>query len=178
IQVLSTGTGVDAATISIVGYGGSESGEFQNMRGVFLEGATTVVGSVDGDMSIVGFGGEHATLNGNRGVEIGSGARVESTGTDEHAATITIEGIGGGTGASNNNHGIYFLSSAGLTSTDGLIVFVAERGAGTDSLHFRNDVGAGLVLNDSLWAAYLPDHENNTYGNLVSGNLPAWGETI
>ena len=267
VQVLSTGTGADAAAISITGYGGDEAGALANMRGVFLEGATTLVRSVDGEISITGYGGENTTSTGAYGVHISaakveatdaadivisgigggtagasdatgvymdSGARVNSasgtiditgtgslhaTGTTNHgvyiegnskvvsSGDITITGRGGASGSNANagvyiageveglgsgdilirgegggsagtNHGVLFGGSAGMKSADGRIVLIAERGTGDSSHHLRNDVGAGLILDDSAWVAYLPDHEYNTYGDLASGSLPVWGKTI
>ena len=89
-RVESTGTGINAATITI---GGTPDAGVSPAFGTRFTSAS-VVRSKDGDISIVGHGS--ADVIGSIGVELRTGTVIESTGTSEHAARITIEGTGGG----------------------------------------------------------------------------------
>src|SRR5690606_10569753 len=88
--VHSTGSGVNAASITLDGIGGMGN---RLSSGVWLFGANTAVNSIDGDILISGIAGDNG--NGNYGVYLESGATVASAGTGANAATVTVEGIGG-----------------------------------------------------------------------------------
>jgi filamentous hemagglutinin family protein len=85
--VQSTGTG----TISLTGTGGDGDGE--NNEGIRIEGTDSRISSVNGDITLIGTGiGAGANGNGtvSQGIELNTGAVVESTGT----GNITFQGIG------------------------------------------------------------------------------------
>jgi fibronectin-binding autotransporter adhesin len=122
-QVTSTGTGAQAAAITIMGTGGA--GTIANF-GVQVSNAT--VTAVAGDIQIIGQGG-NGSGDLNIGVSIVSGGQVISTGTGAQAAAITIMGTGGA--GTNSNSGVQVESTgARITSVDG-DVSVTGRGQGT-----------------------------------------------
>ncbi|MBL9155200.1 MAG: filamentous hemagglutinin N-terminal domain-containing protein [Verrucomicrobiales bacterium] len=91
----STGTGPNAAKITIHGTGGIGT---ENNDGVSTNGYVTVT-SVDGAISITGIGGTGTGSGGsNQGVFIGNEATIASTGFGD----VTIDGQGG-TGGDNND---------------------------------------------------------------------------
>ncbi|MFN3714777.1 MAG: filamentous hemagglutinin N-terminal domain-containing protein, partial [Alcanivoracaceae bacterium] len=141
--VSSTGTGVDAASITIDGTGGN--GSFNN-RGVSIDGVSAQVTSVDGDIQITGQGA--GTGGNNYGVVVGNGALVSSTGAGADAATITIEGIGGSGPAGNS--GVFIHSVAEITSIGADIHIIGEGGdASSDGVVLSGgliDSGSTLTL--------------------------------
>ena len=120
-EIRSTGTGADAATITI---DGNNTGS-ANQPGVLISdapisGATTVA-SVDGNITIVG-------RSGGTGVQIDDGAVVTSTGSTADAATITIDG------RSNTSvrRGVRIADSGTTVTSDaGAIVITSPDAAGT-----------------------------------------------
>lgn len=127
-RVSSTGTGVDAAKVTLHGTGGS--GTSQNL-GVFLVGANTAVTSVSGDLSLTGVGGPGSSSD-NYGIFIASAATVSSTGMGANAANVTLRGTGGA-GASGN-YGVYlFGTNTAVTSVDGDLSLTGVGGAGSSS---------------------------------------------
>lgn len=137
----STGTGDDAAAISITGTGGDAVA--YNI-GVLMDGSTRV-SSVDGDISVVGAGG-NGTESSNRGVHLSSAAVVESTGTDSNAATITIDGTGGSGTESNSGVRLSNVSEvnnqpAEIRSVSGAIS-VTGQGGGNGT----GDINRGLDI--------------------------------
>jgi len=122
----STGTGGDAATISISGTGGSGTTDY----GVELVGAGTVVTSVDGNIQIVG------TSPGGDGVYIGGEAVISSTGIGLHAARIEIQGTGGGVSSSEG----VMVSGIGtaVTSVEGDIHITGASAGDDDGIEIHN----------------------------------------
>lgn len=93
----STIDSTDSGLITLIGKGGN-NGSAQ--AGVHLSGALTRIASVSGAISITGTGG--TSYNGSgRGVVVDEGALVDSTGPGTGAATIEIQGTGGGAGSEN-----------------------------------------------------------------------------
>ena len=86
--VSSTGTGAEAATISITGTNTASGGT--NARGIYVLGGTMT--SVDGDLLLTG------TTSGVAAIDVRSVGQLVSTGTTTDAATITITGTNAGTG--------------------------------------------------------------------------------
>ena len=140
--IRSQGTGPDAATITIIGTGGN--GEDSNV-GVLVNAASTLLTSIDGDISITGTGGSNgaANSNSNRGAQVSNGAIIESTGTTGDAATITLDGTGGN--GDNANNGVYITGAGSrITSAYGAIDITGlGRGFGD------NNFGA-LITNSAL----------------------------
>ena len=110
-QVLSSGTGEIQITGTIPAPGGS----FGFNNGVAISVSGTLVSSMTGDISILGSCFATAA-NGNRGVQITSGADVTSTG----AAGIAITGTGGA--GANTNYGVEIDQiGTSISSADGPI---------------------------------------------------------
>ncbi len=86
-RIESLGTGVNAASIEIVGLGQSGIS-----AGVNLFGSPTKVRTIDGDISINGT----ASGGSSTGVAINRVTEVRSTGVGASAGTITIVGVSGG----------------------------------------------------------------------------------
>jgi hypothetical protein len=139
-SVTSTGSGADAATITVMGAGGA--GGIAH-RGVTLSEAGSTISSIEGDISLTGTGGG-GTNSHHVGVGLHLGARVESTGTGSNAATITINGTGGtgGTGSSFNRGVGIFNANSLVTSVDGDIV---TNGTGGNA---AGGVNVGVQLSD------------------------------
>ncbi len=95
--IRSTGTGAIAATIVLDGTGGT--GESWNL-GLLVSGVS-LISSIDGDITLIGTGGDGFGPS-NRGVEFTFFDRIESTGTGQHAANISIIGTGGNGTAFNH----------------------------------------------------------------------------
>lgn len=150
-------TSTDSAEISITGYGGD--GSVDN-AGVWIDGPDSRVSSVDGAMTITGYGGTTSTSTNDTGVRVDHGGILETTG----AATLAITGYGGnGVGGSNGvqvtGNGSTIRST--LTGT-GDISFVAYAG--------NNDSGAGNIglvvdLGGSIESAATANIAIEAYGN-------------
>lgn len=131
-QVISTGTGPNAATILLDGTGGSG---VNDDYGVFLD-VDTLVSSVDGNIDITAI--SQGTGDFNPGVVMQNDCLVSSTGTGVSAALVDFNSTSG-TG-DTENHGILMLSSI-ITSIDGNIGITAvSQGTG--------DINHGVLLQD------------------------------
>ena len=131
----STGSGADAAEITITGTGGAGTNVNQ---GVAITGTDSKVTSADGNISINGTGGAGSNNN-YFGVLLGGGGQVVSTGTGAGAAEIAITGTGGAGTAFN--HGVFILdTNSKVTSADGDISITGTpAGASGDGLRLEND---------------------------------------
>jgi hypothetical protein len=122
-KIESTGTGPDAATITIDGTGGAGS---RFNYGVWLRGATTDITSVDGDINIVGQGGGKGFLGPNQGVFVDGIGSIASTGDTGDAATITIIGDGGN--GNSNDLGVSISANTRVSSGYGDIQITGRGG--------------------------------------------------
>jgi len=138
-EVSSTGSGVNAGTITLNGTG-SSLGDIGIRSGIFISQGT--ITSVDGNISLTGQGGAATTEGSNIGIRIIVGSIIQSTGTGANAATITLNGTGGSGTTSNN--GITYATST-ITSVDGNISLTGQAGAGSSS----NNVGI-LITSSSI----------------------------
>ncbi|MCA9166624.1 MAG: right-handed parallel beta-helix repeat-containing protein [Planctomycetales bacterium] len=121
-EIISTGVGLDAASVSITGTGG---------LGVSLSGPGSRINSTSGPIVVDG--------NGKTGVQLWS--PIKSTGRGADAATITI--IGHAT--TNNSVDIEKLTEADtLSSIDGDIQVVGYGGSGIDVRAAITSSGLGL----------------------------------
>ncbi|MBB4631415.1 hypothetical protein GGQ98_001024 [Sphingosinicella soli] len=161
--VESVGTGANAAKITITGTGGGTGASLGN-NGVFLANTGTAIESIDGDILIEGNGGQHAEGHTNPGIQIGGGARIESTGTGEHAASIGLEGTGGGTGASATNYGV-FITGAGtqVLSNAGDIAITGSGGTDAEGINNHGITLTGSAIIESSGAG------------ADTGNISLWG---
>lgn len=135
--VSSTGTGANAATITIMGTSAAADNE-----GVDIGDAGVMVTSIDGDISITG-----VNTGGNDGVYISSGGVVSSTGTGPTAAKITIHGTAtasGNDGADIDRAGTLVTSVDGDIAITGLNHSTGD-GIEMDSGSVVSSTGAGNV---------------------------------
>ncbi|QDS94826.1 hypothetical protein FF011L_36080 [Roseimaritima multifibrata] len=130
-SIASTGTGIDAASITIIGEGGDGT---RSGVGLSLNGSTTQLTSVYGDISIVGRGSDGSGY-GNSGGSIG--LTIASTGLGENAAKIDIQGTGG-----INTSGSGITVSGSITTTDGDVTIT---GLGTGDGTRSGDGGVNVT---------------------------------
>ncbi len=140
-SVVSTGTDASAATITISGtnVGGDD--------GIYMSGENTTVSSVSGNISITG------ETNGYNGVYIGDGAKVQSTGTDSNAATISIGGTTTGTSSGGGGeyvNGVWLYGAdTEVSSVSGLITITGnstgDNGVYVDSYATVRSSGTGAM---------------------------------
>ena len=129
--ISSTGTGADAATITLVGEAGVGTDNCEGIGEFVTTFPVGTITSVDGDISLTGTG--HGTVNANVGISIRN-MTVSSTGTSADAATITLMGTGSSEGVDDNN-GIS-LEEMGLITSERGDIFLT--GLGGDSSGTRN----------------------------------------
>lgn len=150
-DIASTGVGENAATITMNGRGGD--GQRENYGLYFSNGGTTVT-SVDGDMTFTGIAGTSASAS-NRGVIIGGGSVISSTGMGDNAANISFTATAADGGTSSNygmqlggaNGGI----SAAIETVDGDITINATGGDGsTDNNYGFYFYGTGKIISTGV----------------------------
>ncbi|MCA8989109.1 MAG: hypothetical protein KDA78_15795, partial [Planctomycetaceae bacterium] len=160
--VKSTGTGVNAATITIQGTSTADGDD-----GVEISDGAHI-SSVDGNISITG------SSEDDDGVNIQYGAIIESTGTGALAATITITGTGVNDMDAMNgfepDDGIDFDSLAHIRSTDGNILLT-----GTTSADRGVTISASQISTDGT-ASVTIEGTGGTLGNSDGVNLGSVGQ--
>ncbi|PIS00687.1 MAG: hypothetical protein COT84_06180, partial [Chlamydiae bacterium CG10_big_fil_rev_8_21_14_0_10_35_9] len=132
--VRSTGTTADAATITFDGTGGSGT---SNNHGIEITGTNCGISSSVGNISLIG-AVDAPSGSTNYGIYINSAGFIESTGTTSDAATITLNGTGGGSSA---GRGITFLEVSSFTSVNGDISLTGVgtgAGVSSDGIVMRN----------------------------------------
>jgi len=139
--IQSTGTGSDAATITVHGTGGAGTG---SSAGVVVENSGTAITSIDGAIAIDGTGGGGDGSQ-NGGVWILDGGHVESTGTTADAATVSIHGTGQGTGGISVGVMVQTAGSA-VTSINGDVVVEGAGGPGTTEFNHGVAINNGAVI--------------------------------
>jgi hypothetical protein len=159
--IASTGTGEGAATITVIGTGGSGTTDY----GVELAGAGTLISSADGSIQITG------ASPGGDGVYIGAEAVVCSTGTGTQAAQVSIEGTGGGLPSDEGVH-ITGIGTA-VTSIDGDIQITGDSGGDDDGVEIDNgarvcSTGAGAHA-ANITITGIGDSGSTDYGVEISG---------
>lgn len=175
--IASTGTTVDAATITLHGTAGT--GVNGNM-GIQISGANAAgvkeISSAYGDISLTGIAA--GTGNGNRGIYLSAKADIESTGTGADAATITISGTGAN-GGSFNNHGIR-VDDVGtlITAVDGAISLTGTGGNGSSSDNYgifvedQSDIistGTGVDATTITLTGIAGNGTSNNFGVYLTG---------
>lgn len=114
----STGTGVDAGHINLTGTG--SNGQTGN-HGIHLKQGPNRISSIDGDIVVSGRGG-HGAGTSSHGVIIASGS-IQSLGTTDTAARISIEGTAGD--GSPDNGGVELCSGdVTVESTTGAVEII------------------------------------------------------
>lgn len=142
--VTSTGTGADAATITIAGT--TASGD-EDAIGVLIDGdgtAADYVATVDGDVSITGTARTFdSTASTNRGFVINNAARVNSTGDTADGGAITI--VGTGADGEDTNIGVSITGALTRVQSDqGNITITGTGGSNGSTSSNGND---GILLN-------------------------------
>ncbi len=166
--ISSTGTGASAAPVTLLGEGGL--GTASNI-GVFIGDPGTMVTSIDGAIHLSGMGAA-ASGNVNAGVAIALAGKVSSVG----AATVTIDGIGGGSGSSDGNYGVLiYASSAGVpatvTSATGAINVTGTPGIGAASHGIEIGLSGGTISSTGTAPVTLtaPSMAFDTSNALIGG---------
>ncbi|MFZ9739755.1 MAG: beta strand repeat-containing protein, partial [Prochlorotrichaceae cyanobacterium] len=148
-QVRSTGTGTEAANITLIGVGGTGTGS--GNQGVNIGGTGTTISTVAGDVLVRGTGaaGDSGSY---QGILLDSGTTIASTGTGANAGTLTFEGFAGSGGA--DNQGFYIGSnSSSITTVDGDISISGTGGSGFQTTHH----GIQIFNNPRIAATGLAD---------------------
>ena len=181
--IASTGTGNNAANITLNGTGGAGSGQYND--GVGISDSGTQVQTVDGDIFIHGFGG--TGTNDGRGVVIYNNATVRSTGVGANVGKITLNGTGGstagggspgiqndgnavGTSISSVDGDITLNGTATAGPTYGIILYNAS-GISVTGMGNLNLTGIGNGASDIAANFYIASAVN-TLGNAgMTGNI-------
>jgi len=182
-RIESTGTGADAANITLTGTGGAGT---DNNDGVYAASSGTIRSS-DGDITIVANGSTSSTGSSNRGIDArgtiastGTGS-IDLTGTGGRGAdnndgvlnigsiqtttgNITIEGTGS-LSTGNNNDGIQTIAGSITTST-GTIALEGTRGAGTN---YNRSLNLSGTINANNSITLTGNGTTNTSGTFNEG---------
>jgi len=144
--ISSTGTGANAATITLNGTGGSSENDADNNDGLLIENNSKIT-SVDGNITLIGAGTTDIQADDdNEGVNIKSGASVSSTGTSSNAAKITITGTAS-TQSDDKNEGVKVSGSGTyISSVKGDISLTGIGGGGDGS---GSNYNYGVIVNDN-----------------------------
>ncbi|MEM6884378.1 MAG: hypothetical protein AAF571_05045 [Verrucomicrobiota bacterium] len=139
--VSSTGTGSNAATVTIDGTGGDG---MDGLAGIVIQG-DGLISSIDGDIVITGQGGNGG--NNGVGVVLFDGGSIESLGTGADAANIIVVGTGGA--GVDENTGVFLNDNAIIDSEDGDISITGTGGMATGE--FNTGVS---IFDDSAVGAF------------------------
>jgi filamentous hemagglutinin family protein len=126
--IQQTDTSATAATVRLRGTGGRGG---NNNVGVWMTGAGTRVSSENANISLIG--DTNATTNTNHGVELDTGAIVESTGTTSNAATITINGTSAA-GATDSQIGTTIAGGTIQSARGDIAITGTSAATGTSSI--------------------------------------------
>ncbi|MEM7111121.1 MAG: hypothetical protein AAF614_01725 [Chloroflexota bacterium] len=165
-KIESTGTGTNAATITIIGTGGM--GTNAN-SGVSIEGPSTDIISVEGNITIMGEGGPSTTNN--VGISLSNFGKIESTGMGSNAATITLIGTGGN--GTVGNAGVATVGLGLITSIDGDIN-IDGTGNGTGN----SNMGVSLTQGDVRSTGTGADAAKITVTGTANGFSNGFGLSI
>lgn len=125
---------IGAGTITLNGDVAGGTGLFGN-TGIRIGGGTSTLGSgasissVDGLISLTGQGGA-STGSLNMGVYVHNGATISATGT----GSITLNGVGGGSGPGGSNRGVRVSTGAAIISNSGDIDITGTGAWNSDGL--------------------------------------------
>lgn len=169
-KISSTSVAPNAGIISLTG---TQVTGNQFNSGVLVSDASQIT-SVSGDIRVIGLGGAGAG-EGNRGVYFSQASTITSTGTDEHAAKIYIEGHGGTTGTDRTDGVLFQDSEVRTVAGDVQVVGVGGTGTGNSNrgVTFSNSaivstgVGelAGQIVLDGTAGAGIDFNRGIVLGN-------------
>ncbi len=154
-RVESTGTGTGAARIGIQGFGASGS---QSNRGIQFSGTTPQLSTIDGDVNLLGFGG-NSPGGFNEGIIFFSGS-ITSSGFGDLALT------GVGSGGSGNGILIQAGSLVEATAAGDIDLSGIRAGASQDVLFNGGTLGSATGTGELTITADLLDFEN---ANAIQG---------
>ncbi len=203
--ISSTGTGGNAAKITITGTGAA--GTLFNY-GVIFNGSTTDVTSVAGDITIAGTGG-NGSSGFNIGVYVTDIDTISSTGTGSDAAKITITGTGGagtdsnwgvllsdsttdvtsvdgdititgvgGNGSANNNFGVLFAFDATVQVTSGALMVTGTAVAGNSAGVWLSEFTGGRLVSIGSGSITITAVGNGTEPDLLAGSDSIIGDAM
>jgi hypothetical protein len=160
-SITSTGTGANAANITLVGNGGTGADSGEN--GITLTDSSYLA-TVDGDISLTGVAGDNGPNS--AGVIIYQLAHIDSTGVGASAGNISITGTGGAGQASN--HGIFLWGNGGdvaITAVDGDITLTgtAQHAAAFD---ITTDTGTNVVGGPTDTGDITLNFDNHSLANV------------
>ena len=124
-HIESTGTGANAADITLDGTGGVGNGD--GSRGIQMQTAATMISTVDGDVRLTGNGGSGTGFN--QGI-MQFGGTITSTGTTAGAGKITLIGSGG-SGTGGHDTGVFMFDNEAILMTSHADISVVGIGGGT-----------------------------------------------
>lgn len=122
-----TGTWIQSAagTITVVGTGGTGT---SSNDGIYMNGGSIL--STAGSISVSGTG-KTGTSTLNDGLLMANGASISSTANAAAAKTVSVTGVGGGTGAGQpQNRGIVMSGASSISSQDSAVTINGTGGSG------------------------------------------------
>ncbi|MCA9049657.1 MAG: hypothetical protein KDA89_13070, partial [Planctomycetaceae bacterium] len=178
--ISSTGTGVNAATITIIGTGGTNGGATDGNSGVYLsQSGGDNITSVAGDISITGTGGvstgtanSGVYLDDNASVRFGSGnLSIDSDSTGGNRDLQIRENVTIGTASDSGNitliaNDVNIQSTAVIQSTGSLTV--APKDAARD-ITFGGFTGLSLALSTDELSTFADGFSQIVIGDAISG---------
>ncbi|MFN8354784.1 MAG: hypothetical protein U0Y10_10070 [Spirosomataceae bacterium] len=118
-------------TVSVIGNGGASSGN--SNYGILIQGSTSKITSLGGNVTVEGTGGGTGTSAGNDGIRLATSGQITAAGT----GAVTVTGRGGSASTGDNNIGVNVQASAKITSVGGnVIVNAYGGGSGTSQLNY------------------------------------------
>ena len=175
-SISSTGTGANAASLTILG----TSGNVTNAASQGFRQDSSII-TVDGDLSIAGTAG-----NGNSG-NTGSSVRANITATGD--ANIAITGTGGNSSSANRpNNGVHVRGGAVVSTATGAITVTGTGGNTADNAGFSlgpisgtgqlNSTGGNITVNADTIAINTTNGTINAGANSVSLRQKTAGHLI
>lgn len=172
-QILSVGTGDNAANISITGTGGN--GTEDNFGIYFDEG---IIETEEGAVTLNGTGG-NGSGNSNYGVFLTGDSMITSAGLSEETRGITITGTGGN--GDESNHGVYIISDSRIEAGLASINIMGTGGDGTGRRNYgvylnggAQVVSSGRFIDGDLGDVTITGTGGNgtseNYGTYITGS--------
>lgn len=171
-SITSTGTGPNAATITLVDVRGSSTGT-DDCAGLYMNGAGSLISSEVGAVDITALGGGSGASA--RGVAmVGTGGTISSTGTGSDAATVTIDATGGPSGTATS-HGFELGGNGVVTSVAGDINITGLAQNVGNGISIFGDI---LSTSTGSSAADITLHGTGAGGSNIGINLASSGALI
>lgn len=182
VSINSTINAAGIGIISVTGIGGAGSGGLNH--GVNVDGAGSFISSAGGAVAVTGFGGPSLTGTNTHGVLVQNAGFISAGGSGEltvngtggnssgffnygvyvtgpnsrifaTSGNVTVTGNGGGNGVSANNHGVYLINAAEITSGGTVIVIGQGGGSNGDSNYGVFIEGNSARINSSGGSVFV-----------------------